>query len=79
MLKDCMSTNFFNKIPSHGLLIYIVSFSNATFLVEWWNLNKKILFDNRKNKYKCYLNKYDVTLSMWSYVLLHQMDQMLDD
>jgi hypothetical protein len=75
-----MSTIFFNEIPTHGLLIYLVLlFFNIAFLVEWWNLDLKILFDNRKNKYKCYLNKYDVTLSMWSYVLLHQMDQMQDD
>jgi hypothetical protein len=39
----------------------------------------KILFDNGKNKFKCCLNKYEVTLSMLSYVLLHQMDQMLDN
>jgi hypothetical protein len=40
----------------------------------------KFLFDIGKGKYICVLlNEYEITLYMWGHVLLHRMDQMLND
>jgi hypothetical protein len=40
----------------------------------------KFLFDIGKSKYiSVLLNEYEISLCMWGYVLLHRMDQMLND